>query len=127
MKYLIDSYAWIEYLDGTQKGQKVKELLIKENEIFTLVLTLTEIISQAKRKEIDVEGIYTAILNNSKIIDITSETAKSAGILHAETRKKIKDFGLVDSLLVITAKRIDAKMVTGDEHFKNFKNIIFIK
>ncbi len=127
MKYIIDSYAWIEYLDGTSKGQKLKEILMKENEIYTLGLSITEIISRVKRMDKDVETAYKAITFNSMIVQIDQETAKRAGLFHAEMRKKIKDFGIVDSLIYLIAKKLNAKIITGDEHFRNFKEAIFIK
>lgn len=127
MRYLIDSYAWIEYLDGTSKGLKVKKILTSESEIFTLSLTITEIISRVKRMNKDVEIAYKAITSNSKVVQIDQETAKQAGLFHAEMRKKIKDFGLVDSLIYLTAKKLNAKIVTGDEHFRNIKEAILIK
>jgi predicted nucleic acid-binding protein len=42
-------------------------------------------------------------------------------------RKRIKDFGPADSFVLATAKVLKAKIVSGDEHFKNLKNVIFIK
>ncbi len=128
MKYIIDSYAWIEYLDGTQLGEKVKEILEKEdNEIFSLNLTLSEVISRTKRKNKDIVIAYQAISLNSKVAEITPELAKKAGLFHAEIRKEIKDFGLVDSLVWILSEDLNAKVVTGDVHFKNFKEVIFLK
>ena len=127
MRYLIDSWAWIEYLDGTKNGLKVKEILTQENEVFTLILSLAEIISRAKRKEKDIEGVENAILVNSKIINVNVEIAKNAGLLHAEMRKTIKDFGLIDAFVLLTARELKAKVLTGDKHFKNFKEAILIK
>ena len=127
MRYLIDSWAWIEYLDGTKNGLKVKEILTEENEVFTLVLSLAEIISRAKRKGKDIEGVENAILVNSKIINVNVEMSKQAGLLHAEMRKVVKDFGLIDAFVLKAARELKAKIVTGDEHFKNFKNIVFIE
>ena len=127
MRYLVDSYAWIEYLDGTSNGLKVKEILTKNNEIYTLSLTIAEIISRTKRMEKDVDIAYKAITLNSKIIQINQENAKKAGLFHAEIRKKIKDFGLVDSLILVVAKDLNARIVTGDKHFRGMKSILFIK
>lgn len=127
MKYIIDSYAWIEYLDGTSSGLKVREILTKNEEILTLNLSIAEIISRSKRQEKDVEAIYNVIILNSKIININAEIAKDAGSLHAEIRKKIKDFGLIDAFVLLTARKLKARIVTGDEHFRNFKEAILIK
>ena len=61
------------------------------------------------------------------MIEITPKMAKIAGEFHAEIKEKIKDFGLVDSIIYIVAKEMNAKIITGDSHFKNFKEAILIK
>ena len=126
MKYIIDSYAWIEYLDGSNKGDKVREVITENNEIFTVSLTVAEVTSRAKRKDKNVDIAYNTIIINSNIININSEMAKEAGILHAEIRKEIKDFGLADVFILLTARKLEAKIITGDPHFKNFKEAILI-
>ena len=127
MKYIIDAYAWIEYLIGGKLGEKVREIILSNEEIISLNITIAEVISKINRKKGNIDIAYNAINTNSKIIDITPEIAKEAGILHAETRKQIENFGLVDALLVITAREMRAKILTGDHHLKNFKEAIFIE
>ena len=39
----MDSYAWIEFFEGSEKGRKVLELLSSADEVITLDLTLAEI------------------------------------------------------------------------------------
>jgi predicted nucleic acid-binding protein len=126
MKCIIDSYAWVEYLDGTVSGSKVKEILMKE-EAYTLILSIAEVISRAKRTGKNTDEVYNAISLNSRIINITPELSRDAGILHAEMRKKIKDFGLIDAFILLTARKMNAKIITGDEHFRGFKEAILIK
>ncbi len=127
MKYIVDSYAWIEYLDGSAMGEKVKKILEGDNEIFSLNLTISEVISRVKRKNGNIDIAYSAINFISKVAEITPETAKKAGEFHGEIRKKIKDFGLVDALILTLARELNAKVVTGDEHFRGFKEAVFIK
>ena len=43
-----------------------------------------------------------------------------------EIRKKIKDFGLADVFVLLTARKLNAKIITGDPHFKGFKEAILI-
>lgn len=127
MKYLIDSYAWIEYLGGSELGEKVHKVLIDEdNEIFSINLTIAEVVSRVRRKKGDEEIAYRAITSNSKIAEITPNIAKKAGLFHAEIREKIKNFGLVDALILILARELGARILTGDPHFKDFKEAIFI-
>ena len=126
MKYLIDAYAWIEYLEGSKLGEKVREIMVGKDDLFSLSLTISEVISKVKRKNGNTDLAYKAITSNSKILNISPEIAKQAGLFHAEMRKKIENFGLVDSLLLALARELKAKILTGNHHFKNFKEAIFI-
>ena len=127
MKYVIDAHAWIEYFIGSDRGNEVKKILeSNENEIFTSVITIAEVVSITKRENRDAEQKYMDMINLSKIHFINPEFAKEAGILHAEIRKKIKDFGMADAFVLLTARKLGAKIVTGDPHFKGFKEAILI-
>lgn len=127
MKYVIDAYAWIEYFVESDKGKKVKEIIeSRENEIFVSIITIAEVSSIAIRENRDVELGHKIILGLSHVYFINLELAKEAGILHAEIKKKIKDFGLADTFVLLTARKIGAKIVTGDPHFKGFKEAVLI-
>lgn len=128
MKYVIDSWAWIEYLIGSDSGEEVKQIIEnKGNEIFTCILSIAEIASMTKRENRDSDSAYKAMLSLSKIYNLDNDLAKEAGLFHAEIKKTIKDFGLIDSFILSIAKKIKAKVVTGDEHFRAIKEAVFIK
>ena len=63
-------------------------------------------------------------LSTLQIID--GVLAEETGMIHSTIRKRIKDFGLADAFVLTTAKRLGAKIVTGDPHFKNMKNVVFL-
>ncbi|MGA3288687.1 MAG: PIN domain-containing protein [Candidatus Bathyarchaeia archaeon] len=126
-RYVVDSYAWIEYLDGTEIGRKVSDLIKENNEIFTCVLTIAEVVSKAARKGKDVKIAYDVLTSNSKIIDADEELSLRVGLLHFEMRKTVKDFGLADAYILATAGKLKAKILTGDIHFKNMKEAVLIK
>lgn len=126
MKCLIDAFSWIEFLEGSSVGIKVKEFL-ENNEIYTSTITIAEVISKVKRNNNDTEIAYRAVNNHSKIIPLNDEIAKEAGLLHAEVYKEIKDMSMADCILIITARKINAKVITGVHHFKHFKEAILIR
>jgi len=127
MKYVIDAYAWIEYFIESDKGKKVKEIVeSQDNEIFVSIITVAEVSSIGAREKRDVELGNKTLLSLSNVYFINLELAKEAGILHAEIRKKIKDFGLADAFVLLTARKLNAKILTGDPHFKGFKEAILI-
>lgn len=127
MRVFLDSSAWIEYLDGSSEGEKVSQILNGDNEIFSIPIIISEVISRAKRRKQDIDIPFRAITINSRVLETNSEIARDAGIFHADMKKKKRDFGLVDSFIWVVAKKLNAKLVTCDPHFKNFKNVFLLK
>ncbi|MEK6906452.1 MAG: PIN domain-containing protein [Nanoarchaeota archaeon] len=121
MSHIIDSSAWVEYLNGSEVGKKVSKILEKEKDIYIISIILSEVIRYVKRKKGNVELAYEALIKNSRLIEITPRIAKEAGIMHFEMREKSKDFPLADALIICTAKSFKSKIITKDSHFRKFK------
>ena len=126
-RHVIDSYAWIEYLDGTELGRRVRDLIESNDEVFTCALTVAEVVSKVARKNKDVKVAYDVLLNNSKVVNADEELSLQAGLLHCEMRKSLKDFGLADAYVLATARKLKAKVLTGDVHFKGVKEAVLIR
>jgi predicted nucleic acid-binding protein len=127
-RYVIDAYAWIEYLIGSDTGAKVYAILEKETiETYTCAVTVAEVVSKVAREGKDTKVAYDILLSNSKVINADEELSKAAGLLHAEVRKTEKDFGLADAYVLATARKLKAKILTGDPHFKNMREAVLIK
>lgn len=126
-RYVIDAYAWIEYLDGTDAGRKVAAILEESGEIYTCAVTLGEVVSKVARMGKDVKVAYDVLLSNSKIAAVDEEVSFQAGQLHCEMRKTSKDFGLADAYVLATARKLKSKILTGDPHFQPLKEAIMIK
>lgn len=126
-RYVVDTWAWIEYLDGSSRGQAVREIVEnKKNEIITHWNCLAEIVSVASRKNKDYKAILDRLFSLSVIFSGDSEFGVTVGKRHAEIKSKIKDFGLVDACILATAEKMNAKILTGDPHFKGLKESVMI-
>ena len=125
-KYVIDAYAWIEYLDGSTKGKKVAALLENNDETYTCALTLGEVVSKVARMGKDAKIAYDVLISNSQILSVDEEISLQAGLVHYEMRKTSKDFGLADAYILATARKLKSKIVTGDPHFKGLKDAIMV-
>lgn len=127
-KYVIDAYAWIEYFDGSVLGEKVKRIVEDtKNSIYTNVVTIAELAGHFKRKEFDFAETKKVLLSLSSIYLIDIEFAEEAGKLHVDLKKERKHMGLADVLILLTARKTDAKVVTGDEDFRGLKETVMIK
>ena len=126
-RYVIDAYAWIEYLNGSEKGKKVAVIIEDDfNDIFTSTSTIAEVISKTMRENKETKIALDQINNLSLVLNVTQEIGTEAGQIHFEAKKKNKEFGMLDAFVAATARKITAKILTGDEHFKNFKGAVFI-
>lgn len=116
--FVIDTYAWVEYFRGSEEGKIAQEYIENENSA-TSSVTIAELSEKYKRENKKFDEDFNFILATTKIIDLSSEIALMAGELNYENKKRIKEWGMSDSVILATAKLFNAKVITGDEHFRN--------
>ncbi len=129
MKYVIDSFAWIEYFMGTKKGEKIKPLIESTEEKITPTICLSEVYAKTLKTENQdlAEKQRTFIKEKSSIAPLDEQTAVEAAKVNCKMKKEIDGWGLADSIVYATGQIKKAKIVTGDEHFKDLENTLFIK
>ena len=125
-RIVADAYTWVEYLDGTKRGESLKNLIEAGDEVYTSAVTLAEVVSKAARTERDHEKAYAIIRGNSTIVEANEQLSYETGILHAEMRRTVKDFGLSDAYVLATSRKLGAGVLTGDPHFNGFKEAMMI-
>jgi predicted nucleic acid-binding protein len=126
-RYVIDAYAWIEYLIGSRAGEKVKAILEGEdNVIYTCAVTVAEVVSKTARERRNFEAAYDILISDSQVVNVDEEASKEAGVLHSEMRKTRRDFGLADAYVLAVARRTKSRILTGDVHFKGVREAILI-
>jgi predicted nucleic acid-binding protein len=125
-RYVIDAWAWVEYLDGTKKGAAIENYL-KKDEVFTCLVTVAEVISKAHRKGMDSNEALSAISSLSRIAGLNALSAKETGVLHAAMKKSRPNFSLGDAFVLHTAKSLHCKVLTGDPDFNGLKEAMLIK
>ena len=132
-KYVIDAYAWIEYFKASKLGSIAREYI--ESEYSATPTIVVSEISKKLQKEIAVgnetqEGRQKRlefIRATTCIVDLDFETAAEAGKANEDLKGKAKGWGLADSIVLCTARNVNGKVVTGDEHFREIQEVIFIK
>lgn len=125
---IIDSYAWVEYFMGSQKGEVLKKLFLDEkNRFYTVECCLAEIRGWALKNNQDFNQLFKIIRANSAVLPLTEYNWIDAGKERFEQRKTQKDFGLIDTVILIKQKELNCKIITGDKHFKNIGDVIFLQ
>jgi PIN domain nuclease of toxin-antitoxin system len=76
----------LDEICGGPRGEKVRRALEDErNVILTSSVTVAEVVSKFGREGLGTDAPYTAIDTSSRVVDLESDDAKEAGILHAAT------------------------------------------
>ena len=136
MILVFDSYAWIEYFAGTSKGSIVKELIVTADLIYTPSVVLLEIANKYSREGFDKDTIRgrLRIIREMSIIDPIRDDVllllKDAQKILNQNMKRLKikrKPSMIDYYLLALAKNINAKIVTGDEHFKGLNLVIYLE
>ena len=125
MRIIFDTYAWIEYFRGSEQGKIVKQYL-EGHEVITPVVVLLELSYRAKQEAWDIRKYVNFIKIHSSIIGINDKIILEFGKIYYETKNRVKDIGFVDILILTMAVIENAKILTGDEHFKSFEQTIFL-
>ncbi len=128
---VFDTYAWIEYIADAKHAGKISELLngSRYKQKATPATAIAEITEKLFREGVvrsKIEQINRFIASKTSIIHCDNEVAFRAGELNSVQKKNIKDWGMLDSLNYAVARMLNCKFVTGDPHFRGFKDIIWI-
>ncbi len=124
--YVIDTFSWIEYFTGSRAGEKSKQY-IEGGEALTPTIVIAEFTDKYVRENLDPHQRLRFMKTVSEVVPLDDETAELAGRISAERREKVKRWGLVDSIILATARTRSMKVVTGDEHFRDLTEAIMTK
>ena len=119
---ILDSYAWIEFFQGSDKGIKVGQIL-KNKKCFTSIVTLSEVTNWALKNNLDHIYYIKSIEKYSQIIPLTNKISVLAGKVNFYNKKTIKNWGMLDSFIYSTALIYNLNVLIGDNHFKSLKNV----
>lgn len=122
---VMDTYAWIEYFLGTKKGVIVKEYF--DNNLITPSIVLIEISCKSAKENWNFKELLQFIKSKSNIKGMNEEVIEKIGEVYLEERRKKPKFGMIDAAIWAIAENLQAKIITGDEHFKDFKEVILLK
>jgi len=88
---------------------------------------IAEFTDKYTRENLDLKERLKFLKMTSAPVPLDEDTAELAGKISAERRAQVKGWGLVDSIVLATARARKMKVVTGDEHFRGLDEAIMIK
>ncbi len=119
--YFFDTYAFFEIIDGGENYKRFEE----HTSVITTKLNLMELhFGLLKKHDKEIANFYYDKLLEF-CVDIEDEIIKQANefkLLHNR-----RDLSYVDCIGYILARRRGVPFLTGDEQFKDFENVEFVK
>ena len=64
--------------------------------------------------------------SSSEVVQLDADIALRAGELDVERKRLVNDWGLVDSIVLATAREGGARVITGDRHFADLKDEVVL-
>ncbi len=126
-RYVVDSWAWVEYLLGTSAGRKASRLIEGDDEVYTHAVSIGEIASREKRAGRDYATAVERVSSLSRFAAPDRADATEAGVIHAEVRKSSPNFSLADAFVLQLARKLGGKVLTGDPDFKGLEEAEFLR
>ena len=128
-----DTYAWIEYFRGSEKGAIVKRLL-ESQEGYTPSIVLAEVARKYRREGFSEDDILKRLLfiaGKTEVVTIDIEISLKASEIYLELlelskKLKLRTPSLADAIVYSIAMLKQDRLVTGDKLFRNIKNVIYI-
>ena len=122
--HIFDTSAIIEFIDGSEKGSMVKNLLEKESAAISSI-TINELLICAYTTE---RETLEQLINSFHVFSFNSVVAYKSVEIEQNLRKKGKPMGKLDIFIAAVAQLYDIPLVTCDKGFKNIDDlkIVFI-
>jgi len=116
-----DSFAWVEYFAGSERGATVRNYVEGEELLYTPSICLTEVKSRYLREGRDPTARLELIMKRSIIIPLDKQIA----LLAAEIKQRYK-LHTIDAIIYASARSKNLTLITGDQHFKDLPNVELI-
>jgi toxin FitB len=123
MTVLIDSWAWIEYWKGGGAARRAAEYIEGSERAVISSVNLAEVYFWVLKHYGDEVALQKSdsVKRRCYMVVPDGEIAIAAAKLKAEHK-----LGLADSLILATARSVQAEVVTGDPDLKAFDDVKFI-
>jgi predicted nucleic acid-binding protein len=121
---ILDTWSLIEYFLGTPAGAKVRKILEGQSSDPAISsISVAELYKWSLRtgsvEEANENLLF--VLDRCEVVPVDTTIAREAGKISAE-----RGCGLADALIYATARLTGRQIMTGDPHFKNGKDVVYI-
>jgi predicted nucleic acid-binding protein len=104
---------------------KVQSILESEH-VVTPAVVVAELSEKYKRLNRDFGSKYDFLRSRTSIVSLEELLARVAGEINFERKKRVKGWGMPDSMILATARQSGSRIVTGDPHFRDLEETIML-
>lgn len=134
VKIVVDSYAWIEIFLGSEKGRVASDTIEESDQVITPDIVLAEVARKYARegfKENLIRKRIRTIVESSQVFGIDENCAVVTARAHLEMENHAKKLklhkpSLFDGLVLGTARVTESKVLTGDPHFRELPETLWL-
>ena len=109
----VDSSAWVEYLNGSTKGEQLKQF-IDRHILFTTAISVSEVIAKTLRSGQSSDTALEVLRSLSTIVSVDLSIGLGAAKLYTAFKKTRPKIALADAIVIAAARSRSAKIVTCD-------------
>ncbi|MDO8554080.1 MAG: PIN domain-containing protein [Candidatus Micrarchaeota archaeon] len=125
---LLDTSAWIEYFEASEKGNEISALMLSGYTLYSCPLTIAEISSWCHRNNKEPLTFLKKINELSIIVELNEDILLRSGKIHFELRnsktEKIESkISLIDCIIYETAHVHGLELLTKDNDFEGLPGV----
>jgi predicted nucleic acid-binding protein len=117
---LLDSSVIVEIFRSPSSSKHFKAVMkeIGDEEVFVSIVQLAEIADWAVRNQVPPKDRVTAIKDFARIVPLDEQICLDAStVKHRRREQSYIDFGLLDAIILATARSIGQRVLTFDKDF----------
>jgi toxin FitB len=120
---VVDSSGWLEYFGGGTQAERFAPLIRNTAELVVPTICIYEVFKRIALQR-DEEEALKAIgwMTLGHVVELDQETALMAATLSIDHR-----LPMADSMILATARLLDATLWTEDEHFVGLEGVQYIE
>jgi predicted nucleic acid-binding protein len=116
---LLDTSVIIEIFRSSAESEFFKKIMgeIGDEEVYVSVVQVAEIADWATRNRVPPEKRVEAVKEIARIVPLDQRICLEAAVKHQKRRAGYDDFGLIDGIILATARSISQHVLTLDKDF----------
>jgi predicted nucleic acid-binding protein len=128
---LLDTSALIEisrHKANSRLVQRVNQVMSEEEELFVSIVQLAEIADWSLRNDLSVSEELSAVKEFAQVIPLDEAICNEAAVIKKKRRSQgSTDFGLIDAIILSSARSIAQKILTFDPHFSGENDCVVLE